>query len=155
VDPSGADIAVVGDVSSYVQAIQYLLRDPVIAPIIHSLQTSKDIITIKTTDSTEKSKLNYDSDNKTITWNPHAALRCTGENARGSLSPAAALAHELVHAFKDTRWNFGTTPTDDDWDTQAERYVIEEFEHHLIDLGEGIRYNHRGDIYTVPSPTSR
>jgi hypothetical protein len=155
IDPHGANIAVVGDVSAYVQARKYLLRDPVIAPVIRSLQTRKDIITIRTTDSTDKNKLHYDSDTKTITWNPHAALKCVGENARGSLSPAAALAHELVHAYMDTWWNFGSTPTDDDWETQQEKYVIEEYEHHLIDLGEGIRYNHHGVIYTVPSVTGR
>jgi RHS repeat-associated protein len=155
VDPSGADIAVVGDVSSYAQAIQYLLRDPVIAPIIHSLQTSEDIITLMTTDSTDPNVLGYTKQNKTILWNPHGALRCIGENARGSLSPAVALAHELVHAYMDTWYNFTNAETNDDYHFAQDKYIIENFEHHLIDLGEGIRYNHRGVIYYVPSPTGR
>jgi len=55
----------------------------------------------------------------------------------------------------DTWYNFTNAETNDDYHFAQDKYIIENFEHHLIDLGEGIRYNHRGVIYYVPSPTGR
>ncbi|PYV13143.1 MAG: hypothetical protein DMG21_21760 [Acidobacteria bacterium] len=68
---------------------------------------------------------------------------------------AAGLGHELVHASLDHWWNFGPAGTDGDYDNEEDKYIIQKFEHRLTDLGEGMRYNHRGSLYTVPTVTSR
>src|SRR6266850_1097388 len=149
-DPTGHDIAVVGDlndITSYVLARNYLLGDPAMAAIIHKLERSKKIYYIR---MLRGGDCDDRTEGLTIYWNPTCGHWCF---SGGSQSPALGLGHEMDHAANGGFW----WPTLDDYDTSEERRVIEGSENSAArNLGEGVRHDHRGiDAPNLPGPISR
>ena len=86
---------------------------------------------------------------KEIWWDPKSALVTT---KGGVQSPALGLVHELAHTQANPK-----TPIRDlnnDYDNTEERRVITLIETPIARLlGEGLRFDHRGDLKEVSSPT--
>jgi RHS repeat-associated protein len=151
-DPTGHTVGVEGslqDIGYYVEARNYLMRDPVMASIIRNLETSSNLIMIKMLRGANCND-EWDGAAGVIYWNPFCGTRCT--NGTG-LSPALALGHEMDHATNPhPRDGWDLSP----YDSAEERRVIEGSENHAAHtLGEGIRHDHRGtDVPYLPSPTT-
>jgi RHS repeat-associated protein len=90
VDPSGQQIAIRGDYTSWVTALAYLCSSPAACAIIDDLEKSPFLYVVNVSDT-------YTSDTTingvAVFWNPHMAL-CV---KNGVESPAISLLHELVH----------------------------------------------------------
>jgi RHS repeat-associated protein len=150
VDPTGLEVAVIGDVGSYVQAIMYLQGDATMATIVHDLQVSPALYTIITNNIDDDS---YDPSTRTIHWDPHSALRCT---SGGKQSPALGLGHEMAHAEGGFWGRLLVYVGWPGYDNLEERRVIVGPETQAArTLGEGTRTDHSGSTYTVPAPTAR
>jgi hypothetical protein len=96
----------------------------------------------------------YDPSTDTIAWDPRSAL-ATSEGGRQS--PALGLGHELDHATVPAAVRErGEARYDPVYDNAEERRVIRGSEAHAArSLGEDVRYDHAGRLYTVDSPTLR
>ena len=96
---------------------------------------------------------NFEPNSNLINWDPNSALQCTDG---GTQSPALGLGHEMAHA--DAPWYskyIGWVPWPS-YDNLEERRVIQGPETNAAyTLGEGIRKNHYGTTYWVPTPTAR
>jgi len=133
------------------EAFGYLARDPVERAIIEKLETSRTphriVIDHRGDDS-------YEPTTRTIRWDPYSAMETSDGGAQ---SPALGLGHEMDHAAQSPRsYDLGSDGLDDDYDNNEERRVILGSERHAaLTLGESIRYDHRGELYSVPSPIMR
>ncbi|HET9285558.1 MAG TPA: IPT/TIG domain-containing protein [Candidatus Angelobacter sp.] len=152
-DPTGHIVAVVGsksDIVDYVTARNYLMKDSMMADIIHTLEMSTDIFLIKILRAADCNN-RYDNDERTIYWNPHCGMWCSNG---GGQSAALGLGHEMAH---------GTNPHPNLWwdltpyDSREEHRVIEGPENHAAKtLGEGIRHDHRGtSVPNMATPTAK
>jgi RHS repeat-associated protein len=152
-DPTGHEVAVVGsrsDIVDYVTARNYLIKDSMMADVIHTLELSPDTFLIKILRGADCNN-RYDSDDRIIYWNPHCGLWCS---TGGGQSPAMGLGHEMAHGANphpNTWWDL--TP----YDTREEHRVIEGAENHAAKtLGEGIRHDHRGtSVPHMATPTTK
>lgn len=134
------------------EAFGYLARDPVERAIIEKLEHSRTPHRIAIDRHGNDS---YDPNTHTIRWDPYSALETT---TGGSQSPALGLGHEMDHAARNPRsYDLSIDGVDDaDFDNNEERRVILGSERHAaLTLGESIRYDHRGELYSVASPTMR
>ncbi len=159
IDPLGLEIVVVGDRNLYDQAVNYLRRDPPMAAIIDALDADSVTYTVVLNDLDDDS---YRYSNRTISWDPHSALRilpgpgdavCT---PAGSQSPALGLGHEMAHAQANW-WQrlVGGIPWPD-YDNLEERRVILGPEAQAArTLGESTRTDHRGMPFRVRTPLER
>lgn len=96
----------------------------------------------------------YDPNTRVIHWDPHSALLT---NAGGRQSPALGLGHEIDHAVENawTEDRLARIP-DLAFDNAEERRVVLGSEHHAAHtLHEGLRWDHGGTTYRVPSPIAR
>ena len=90
-----------------------------------------------------------------INFNPLASISFP----EGAISPSTALGHELGHGFEafylTAQFLFFGSIKDKQYETFAEKFTIENFEHPIAQYyGEGLRNDHNGkEIYTI-SPTS-
>ena len=89
-----------------------------------------------------------------IAWDPYSALRTT---RGGTQSPALGLAHEMAHAIESPRREaMLSARTRPGYDNDEEARVIRGSERHAARaLGEGVRFDHRGNLYRVRTPVSR
>ena len=96
----------------------------------------------------------FDSSSNTIAWDPYSALRTT---SGGTQSPALGLGHEVAHAIEAPKHEAGLAAQSvARYDNAEERRVICGSERHAAHtLGEGVRFDHRGTTYRVPTPVSR
>lgn len=96
----------------------------------------------------------YDPQTHTIRWDPHSAMQTT---AGGSQSPALGLVHEIDHAAAPPSLQFELQNIDDPaYDNAEERRVITGAETQIARaLHEGLRHDHSGSSYRVPSPIAR
>jgi hypothetical protein len=96
----------------------------------------------------------FDPNTNTIAWDPYSALRTTNG---GTQSPALGLGHEVAHAVEaPAREAALTARALPRYDDAEERRVIRGSERHAArTLGEGVRFDHRGTTYRVPTPVSR
>jgi len=87
-------------------------------------------------------------------WDPHAALQTPSD---GVISPALMLGHELAHlaggSLAELLLMIKPVPIFDNLD-EARVILLHEVPA-ALNLGEGIRFSHRGTYFHVPSPTSR
>lgn len=137
----------------FAAAERYLAKDPESIAILAALEQSRNATRICVIrDGNDR----FDGAD-TIAWDPHSALRTT---RGGCQSPALGLLHEEDHAFgritapKVQQRLLGTP--DRCYDNLEEKRVIAGVETRAAKiLGEGIRTNHRGTLFTVSKPTSR
>lgn len=152
-DPSGNDVAVEGGLNNilqYVKARNYLMKDPRMAAIIHTLERSPVIFYIQILPGANCNH-QYDYKTHTIYWNPTCGMNCTNG---GGQSPALQLGHEMDHATNPNP-NLDWIPRSP-YDNAEERRVIEGSENSAAHtLNEGVRHDHRGtDAPYLPSPTT-
>jgi hypothetical protein len=95
----------------------------------------------------------YNPANNTISWDPHSALRNTCGSTQ---TPALGLGHEMAHADASL-WDrlIGWLPSTDYDNWEEMRVIIGPELNAAWNLGEGIRANHGGTPYVVPTPISR
>lgn len=135
----------------YVAAKAYLSRDPVEAALFARLERAPARHYRLEGDARALDYFNAASD--VIVWDPHSALRTTGG---GRQSPALGLGHEVDHAVapRSLSRKLAGSPSRR-YDDDEERRVITGSERHAAKvLGEGVRYDHRGDPYRVRSVTA-
>ncbi|WP_367298594.1 M91 family zinc metallopeptidase [Hafnia alvei] len=156
IDPLGLKFSVTGDRTDFDTAITYLKKDPGMAKMINEIEKYKYSLGVDTnTNSTNGD--NFNSMVMKIHWNPHAALLCSNGKKQ---SPALGLGHEIAHAHE---YMFGNI---DDYykriNSKMSNYENKE-EYRVITgpestaaktLDEGIRTDHFGTDYSVPSPIS-
>ncbi|HEY3358409.1 MAG TPA: RHS repeat-associated core domain-containing protein [Polyangia bacterium] len=132
-------------------AFDYLRADPGMAAAIDRLERASTTYTITVDEHIGNNEWN--SWTNGITWNPHVGARCSDRSGEG-MSPALMLAHELAHA--DGPWYrgaLGWIPSGP-FDNLEEKRVILGPEHAAArTLGEGMRNDHDGNPFWVPSPT--
>jgi hypothetical protein len=131
-------------------AVAYLSRDPVERALFERLEHGAQRVTLTPNHFNAD---DYDPNTHTIRWDPHSALRTA---AGGRQSPALGLGHEVDHAVHDgpREWQRAQT-ADPRYDNAEERRVITGSERHAArTLGEGVRHDHGGATYRVPSPTT-
>jgi hypothetical protein len=134
----------------YTAAVKYLSRDPLEADLFNRLEHGAQPFRLVTNARDNDS---YDPGTHTIHWDPHSALRTTCGTTQ---SPALGLGHEVDHAVHDAACgNALASRPDPNFDTLEERRVITGSERHAArTLGEGVRHDHAGTSYRVPSPTA-
>jgi hypothetical protein len=135
----------------YALARAYLCRDTVERHLFAKLEQSSPHfhLTINLRDDDH-----FDPNTNTIAWDPYSALRTT---RGGTQSPALGLGHEIAHAVESParEWRLSARALPR-YDNAEERRVIRGSERHAADtLGEGIRFDHRGNCYRVATPVSR
>jgi hypothetical protein len=137
--------------AQFAQAVRYLARDTVMQRIIARVERAHAQYTLRIVHDDADG---YDPRSRTISWDPHSALRTT---RGGRQSPALGLGHELDHAAEPWRLrDAGEVRRLPGFDNAEERRVIRGSERHAAHtLGEGVRTNHRGSCYRVDSPTAR
>lgn len=133
------------------EAFGYLAHDPLERNLIERLEKSRTPHRIVIDHSGDDS---YDPNTHTIRWDPYSALETT---EGGAQSPALGLGHEMDHAIAaPRRYDLGSDAVDYDYDNAEERRVIVGSERHAaLTLGESIRYDHGGRLYSVAGPTMR
>jgi hypothetical protein len=96
----------------------------------------------------------FDPATNTVAWDPYSALRTT---RGGTQSPALGLGHEIAHAVEAPAREYSLSARNlPHYDNAEERRVIRGSERHAAHtLGEGVRFDHRGATYRVPTPVSR
>lgn len=131
-------------------AFAYLARDPAARSVIERAERSRTPHRIRIDHHGRDA---YLPGSRTILWDPHSAMRV----GNGRQSPALGLAHELDHALNDPRrYDRLTDRAEPAYDNAEERRVITGLERHAArTLREGLRSDHRGTLYKVPTPTSR
>jgi hypothetical protein len=132
-------------------AAAYLSKDPSMAAILQKAQQLDHPLHLQINHHNDDS---YDPTTNTVNWDPHSALETTDG---GRQSPALGLGHELDHATVDAgvrvrgSWSFDAA-----YDNAEERRVVEGSEAHAAQtLGEDVRHDHSGSVYTVSSPILR
>jgi RHS repeat-associated protein len=157
VDPTGLYIQVVGDSESVNAAFDYVRQDPLIAALIDYLDASPLRYTIyaDTCYTEDRGRPywnpNYPGEGGVVQWNPTLGLHWPG----GTMSPAVALAHELVHASENyflfyLLLHIGSP---EGYNLEEARAMIYE-QHASRTLGEDIRPSYGGWYHTVTSVTS-
>jgi hypothetical protein len=137
--------------SDYELARAYLTRDPIERRLFERLDRSTRHFHLLINHRDDD---HFDPDSNTIAWDPYSALRTT---SGGTQSPALGLGHELAHAVEaPAREAALTARALPRYDDAEERRVIRGSERHAAHtLGEGVRFDHRGTTYRVPTPVSR
>ena len=132
------------------RAVAYLSRDAVERALFDRLEHGSESYRLATNARDNDS---YDPATHTIHWDPHSALRTTGGSSQ---SPALGLGHEVDHAVEAPAIASALASRPDArFDSAEERRVITGSERHAAQtLGEGIRHDHAGTTYRVPSPTA-
>jgi hypothetical protein len=136
----------------FAEAERYLARDPEAVAILYTLEHGRRALRLSIIrDGNDR----FDGAD-TIAWDPHSALRTT---QGGRQTPALGLLHEEDHAFERL-----TAPRlqkrllaspDPAYDDLEEKRVIAGVETRAAKiLGEGVRTDHRGTLFTVSKPTS-
>jgi len=131
-------------------AVKYLRADSVERSLFDRLEHgSHDVRLVTNAHGNDE----YDPNTHTIHWDPHSALETTCGTRQ---SPALGLGHEVDHAVYDAEHGSQLAYVPDaSFDTAEERRVITGSEQHAArTLGEGIRHDHAGRAYHVPSPTA-
>jgi RHS repeat-associated protein len=153
-DPSGKNIAVIGDVGSYGQAVAYLGQAPGMAAMLQNLRTSSALVQIKTNNNC---KVDFDPDSLTINWDPTCTLYCSKSHCW--ISPALGLGHELIHAFNrlnDKGYADRKNTVVPEFDNAEEQFTIMGPENNAaIALGECLRSSHSGTFGRVATPVTR
>jgi hypothetical protein len=137
--------------TDFERAVAYLSRDPVECDLFDRLEHGDRDYRLLTNAHNDDS---YDPSTRTIHWDPHSALRTTCGTTQ---TPALGLGHEVDHAVERAATAAALIDTPDrDFDDAEERRVIMGSERHAAQtLGEGIRHDHGGTSYRVPSPISK
>ncbi|HEX3467060.1 MAG TPA: hypothetical protein VHT05_03050 [Candidatus Elarobacter sp.] len=133
------------------EAFGYLARDSMERSIIERLEKSRTPHRILIDHHGDDS---YDPNTHIIRWDPYSALE-TSEGGRQS--PALGLGHEMDHAVAPSHnYDLGADAIDFAYDNAEERRVIVGSERHAaLTLGESVRYDHGGRLYSVADPTLR
>lgn len=143
-------------VDAYInEAFIYLRRSPKAARIIDEVLKNDDIFLL--VNSVEENGTDVFPNSISVSWDPLLAMHTSNG---GRQTPALALLHELTHALhymknpKEFARNSGTKHpgyTDDE-----EYRTITMFETPVArELGEDIRFDHKGKDYLVTGPTVR
>ncbi len=137
--------------SDYELAKAYLIRDAAERRLFGRLESSPRTFHL-TID--RRADDHFDPSTDTIAWDPYSALRTT---RGGRQSPALGLAHEMAHAIESPRREAELSAlTRAGYDNDEEARVIRGSERHAARvLGEGVRFDHRGNLYRVRTPVSR
>jgi hypothetical protein len=137
--------------SDYLLARAYLSRDSHERRLFERLESSPRHFRLGTNDRNDD---RFDPNTNTIAWDPYSALRTTNG---GTQAPALGLGHEVAHAVEaPAREAALTARALPRYDDAEERRVIRGSERHAArTLGEGVRFDHRGTTYRVPTPVSR
>lgn len=132
-------------------AFAYLSQDSIARSLIDRIEHAQTPHHIKIDHVSDDS---YDPSNRTINWDPHSAMRTT---AGGAQSPAMGLVHEIDHAAAPLSLQIKLSSIDDPaYDNLEERRVITGAETQIARaLHEGLRHDHSGSSYRVPSPIAR
>jgi RHS repeat-associated protein len=158
IDPSGLTIVVIGDRQSFDQAAAYLRRDPGMAAVLDELE-DPDVEVFVFTNS-----FSFDASmpdgwiwgkGGDVFWDPHAGLGCDANGNGAQMSPAMALAHELIHTSHPI-WQriLGKYPVHD-YDNLEEQTTINAENDVARHLGEGVRLNHGGEFIRVKGPLKK
>lgn len=137
--------------SDYALARTYLSRDPSERRLFERLDCSSRHFHLRVDHCDDD---HFDPNTNTIAWDPYSALRTS---RGGTQSPALGLGHEIAHAVeapsRESALQARSLPR---YDNAEERRVIRGSERHAAHLlGEGVRFDHRGTTYRVPTPVSR
>jgi hypothetical protein len=137
--------------SDYKLARAYLSRDPIERRLFERLDRSARHFYLRINDRNDD---HFDPNSNTIAWDPYSALRTT---RGGRQSPALGLGHEVAHAVESPAREAGLTarPRPRYDDAEEERVIRGSERHAALTLGEGVRFDHRGTTYRVPTPVSR
>jgi hypothetical protein len=144
-------IGVEGDVQSYDQAITYLNQDPETARMTSFLEAGgRGDLTVRT------NLVNNDSFNpvtNTVSWDPGSGLVTTNG---GVQSPALGLGHELAHAagLRSLTGSLSLVPAGNYGNLEEFRVISFWEVGAATRLGEGIRYDHLGQVFRAHGPTS-
>ncbi len=136
--------------ADFERAVAYLTRDPVERDLFDRLEHGDRTYRLVTN---ARDGDFYDPSTHTIHWDPHSALRTTCGTTQ---TPALGLGHEVDHAVEDAATAAALIDTPDRrFDDAEERRVITGSERHAArTLGEGVRHDHAGTCYRVPSPVA-
>jgi len=153
-DPSGRNIAVIGDIPSYAGARAYSGAAPGMALILQSLSTSNSLVQINTNNDCRN---NFDPATLTINWDPTCIAYC--DKGHCWATPALLLGHELTHAFHYLNDKHGydsrASTVVPDYDNAEEQLTIAGTENNAaIVLRECLRLSHHGRHGRSLSPTS-
>jgi hypothetical protein len=137
--------------SDYLLARAYLSRDTAERRLFERLDRSSRHFHLRVNHRNDD---HYDPHGNTIAWDPYSALRTS---RGGTQTPALGLGHEIAHAIeapkREARLAARSVAR---YDNAEERRVISGSERHAAHtLGEGVRFDHRGTTYRVPTPVSR
>ena len=137
--------------SDYLLARAYLSRDTVERRLFERLDRSSRHFHLRVNHRNDD---HFDPNCNTIAWDPYSALRTS---RGGTQSPALGLGHEVAHAIEaPKREERLAAQSVARYDNAEERRVIFGSERHAAHtLGEGVRFDHRGTTYRVPTPVSR
>ncbi|HKU68924.1 MAG TPA: hypothetical protein VJP85_14210 [Candidatus Baltobacteraceae bacterium] len=137
--------------SDYLLAREYLSRDGSERRLFERLDRSARRFHLHVNHRNDD---HFDPNTDTIAWDPYSALRTT---RGGTQSPALGLGHEVAHAVEAPRREAALASRAlAAYDDAEERRVIRGSERHAArTLGEGVRFDHRGRTYRVPTPVSR
>jgi RHS repeat-associated protein len=144
-------IGVEGDVQSYDQAITYLNQDPETARMISLLEGGgRGNIMVRTNLVHNDS---FDPVTNTVNWDPTSGLVTT---SGGVQSPALGLGHELAHAagLRSLTSNLSLIPAGGYGNLEEFRVISFWEVGAATRLGEGIRYDHLGQVFRAHGPTS-
>jgi hypothetical protein len=137
--------------ADFLRAASYLAGDSRMAQIVRKAEHADRALHLRINRHGDDS---FDPSSDTINWDPHSALRTT---EGGRQSPALGLGHELDHAtVAPAVRERGDSIFDPAYDNAEERRVIRGSEAHAArSLGESVRYDHDGSLYSVASPILR
>lgn len=137
------------------EAFTYLRRSPTASAILDEIIKSNDVFLLVNT--VEENDTDIFPNSISISWDPLLAMRT---HNGGRQSPALALIHEMTHAL-----HYITNPKEFAADsstpypgyTDGEEYrTITKYENAIaLELGEDIRWDHKGKDYLVSGPTAR
>lgn len=135
--------------ASFERAERYLSRDREAIAILYRLEHAKHVISVRScADGNDR------FEKETIVWDTHSALRTT---SNGYQTPALGLLHEEDHALESiaypSRMQRLQQKSDPRYDNLEEKRVIRGVERRAaLQLGEGVRSDHRGTTYKVKDP---
>jgi hypothetical protein len=137
--------------ADYQLARAYVTRDPCERRLFAEFESSQRTFRLTINSRGDD---HFDPVTGTIAWDPYSALRTT---RGGTQSPALGLAHEIAHAIENPlREARLSARTNARYDDAEEARVIRGSERHAArELGEGVRFDHRGTLYRVRTPVSR
>jgi RHS repeat-associated protein len=150
----------------YDEAINYLMASETFREVYNALENMPQEISIKVHHAIAKPSSSppflrnsiiteFDDINNSIKWTGNLASRV--EDGIGTQTPALALAHEMIHAY---RYNFGTfipLKANERWTTFEEYFVITGQETSIaVELGEAVRNSHSvHSCFFVSEPNER